>query len=164
LDLKYKPIFERGMSSLSYSVKSNATISLYEIDKPAALLGLKNFDEKTKQDLSGLIVQIYIAENDESQMPFIAKNLLDFAFSNKESDQQLFMKTYNWIGSSANESAISNLVKDFVSKGIKYKKYGVDSMVQGLLQQMISMQNTSKNPNKKELILVVKKGIAALLE
>ncbi len=164
LDLKYKPLFERGMSSLSYSVKSNATIALYEIDKPAALLGLKNFDEKTKQDLSGLIVQIYIAENDESQMPFIAKNLLDFAFSNKESDQQLFMKTYNWIGSSANESAISNLVKDFVSKGIMYKKYGVDSMVQGLLQQMISMQNTSKNPNKKELILVVKKGIAALLE
>jgi aminopeptidase N len=164
LDIKYKPLFERGMKSESYAMKSNSIISLYEVDKPAALEGLKAFDEETKQDLAPLLVQIYIKENDESQMPFIAKNFLELAFSNREQDQDTFMKAYNWIGSSDNKEAISNLVSDFVSKGKRYKKYGVDSLVLGLLQQVVQMQTTSKNSQKNDLIQIVKKGIAELVD
>ena len=164
LDIKYKPLFERGMKHESYAMKSNSIISLYEIDKPASLEGLKTYDEETKQDLAPLLVQIYIKENDESQMTFIAKNLLDLAFSNREQDQDTFMKAYNWIGSSDNKEAMSNLVNDFVSKGKRYKKYGVDMFVLGLLQQVVQMQMTSNNSQKNDLIQIVKMGMAELVD
>jgi aminopeptidase N len=164
VDLKYKPLFERGMKSVSNSVKSNSIIALYEIDKTAALSGLNSYDESTKQDLASLLVKIYIAENDQSQMPFIAKNLLEIAFSDREEDQTTFQKAFGWIAAGNNEEAISNLVTDFVSKGKRYKKYGVDQVVQGLLQNVIYIQNSSKNPNKNNLIQIVKKGMAELVE
>lgn len=164
IDVKYKPIFERGIENISYAIKGNSILALYEIDKPATLTAIQKMDEASKKDLSHLLVQIYIKEKDESQMPYIAKHLLDMLFSEREVDQKTFTTTFQWIGSSNNEAAISNLVDDFVSKGIRYKKYGVDTFSAGLLQQVIQMQNNSQNSNKSTLIHLVKKGIAELLK
>jgi aminopeptidase N len=164
IDPKYKPIYERGINNPSYSIKSNSIIALYEIDKTAAMNAINSLDNETKEDLASLLVQLYIKENDETQMPYIASHLLDFAFSDKEANQQTFMKTYQWIANSNNEKALSNLTKDFVSKGKRYKKYGVDMMVMGLLQQVIQLQKKSNNPNKDAIIQIVKKGMSELVE
>lgn len=164
IDSKYKPIYERGIENVSYSIKSNSISALYEIDKTATMNAIQKMDETSKKDLAHLLVQIYIKEKDESQMPYIAKHMMDMAFSDRESDQKAFMQTFQWIGSSNNEVAISNLVEDFVSKGIRYKKYGVDTFSLSLLQQVIQMQTNSQNSNKSTLIQIVKKGVAELLK
>jgi aminopeptidase N len=166
LNPEYKSIFMKGMISPSYSVKSNSTIGLYYIDRDMALEGMNKFDEETKQDLAPLLVQIYVAENDDSQMVFIAKNLLSLLFSNDVSKEQQkrFAEAYQWIASSNNLQAIQGFTKDCVSKGKRYKRYGVDAMAMGLLNNVINMQEKNNNSNKEAIILEVKKGIAQLVE
>jgi len=166
IDPIYKPIFLRGMTSESYSVKGNSTVAMYEIDKPAALEAMKGFDADVKENLASLLTRIYIEENDESQMPFIAKNLLATMFVSNFSQyhKDNFEKTFKWISTSENKEAIQNLVSDLVDKGIKYKKYGVNQLSLGLMQRIVTEQTQLEHANKEELILIVKTGMANLLE
>jgi aminopeptidase N len=166
IDPIYKPVFARGMKSNSYSVKGNATIAMYDLDKPTALAEMKNFDQDAKEYLASLLTKIYIEENDESQMPFIAKNLLATMFVSNFSQyhKDNFNKTFDWIAASSNKEAVQNLVADLVKNGKRYKRYGVDQMALGLMQRLIKTQKETDNADKEYLILVVKKGMARLLE
>ncbi len=166
IDPVYKPIFERGMQSESYSVKGNATLAMYDLDKESALAAMKGFDKEAREYLATLLTKIYIAENDESEMPFIAKNLLATMFMSNFSKYHKndFEKTFDWIATSENEEAIKSLVKDLVKKGKHYKKYGVDQMALGLLQSLVKKQSQTDNATKESLILIAKKGMAELLE
>ncbi len=166
VDAVYKPIFARGMQSESYAVKGSSTLAMYEIDKIATLDAMKNFDQDAKAFLAPLLTKIYIKENDESQMPFIAKNLLATMFMSNFSQyhKEDFEKTFDWIAGSNNEKAIQNLVTDLVNKGKRYKKYGVNQMALMLLQGIVQKQTASENSDKEHLIFIAKKGMAALLE
>jgi aminopeptidase N len=116
--------------------------------------------------LAVLLTKIYIEENDESQMPFIAKNLLATMFVSNFSQYHKddFEKTFSWIATSSNKEAIQNLVNDLVKNGKRYKKYGVNHMAIGLLQQLVNEQSKTDNTDKEALILIAKKGMAELLE
>jgi aminopeptidase N len=166
IDPIYKPVFVRGMQSDSYSVKGNATLAMYDLDKTVALEAIKGFDKDTKEFLAVLLTKIYIEENDESQMPFIAKNLLATMFVSNFSQYHKddFEKTFSWIATSSNKEAIQNLVNDLVKNGKRYKKYGVNHMAIGLLQQLVNEQSKTDNTDKEALILIAKKGMAELLE
>ena len=166
IDPVYKPIFLRGMASESYSVKGNATVAMYDLDKAAALEAMKSFDKDAQEYLATLLTKIYIEENDETQMPFIAKNLLATMFISNFSQyhKDNFEKTFNWIASSSNREAIQNLVNDLATKGKRYKRYGVDQLSLGLLQRLVKQQTDSDNVDKEEFILIVKTGMANLLE
>ncbi len=165
-DEKHKNIFTKALNSNSYSVKENAILALCKMDKPLALQAIKALDKDATEFLATSFAMIYIAEEDESLMPFIAKGLMQTMFKENatEEDQQKFMKTLGWIARSDNELAYQNLVDDMVSKGKRYKKYGIDKMAINLMTQMISLQEETDNANKQDLILIVKKGLAELVE
>ncbi len=166
IDPVYKPIFSRGMQSDSYSIKGSSTIAMYDLDKPAALEAMKSFDKDTQEFLATLLTKIYIEENDESQMPFIAKNLLATMFISNFSQyhKDNFEKTFDWIATSSNKEAVQNLVTDLVKNGKRYKKYGVDQLALSLMQKLIQKQTDSENTEKEAFILIVKRGMAELLE
>jgi len=166
VDPVYKPVYERGMKSESYSVKGNATVALYEIDKPAALAIMKGFDKDAKDYLARILTKIYIKELDESEMPYIASNLLDTMFSSNYSQyhKEAFNKTFDWVASSNNNEVIQGLVTDLVNKAKRYKQYGVSQLSLSLLRQIVAIQTKSKNPEKESLIFIAKKGMAALIE
>ena len=166
VDPVYKPIFERGMKSASYSVKGNATLALYEIDKPLTLSLMKSFDKDSKDYLSSILTKIYIKELDESEMPYIASNLLDTMFSSNYTQyhKDAFNKTFDWVASSNNEEVIQGLVSDLVNKAKRYKQYGVSQLSLSLLRQIVAIQTKSKNSEKDSLIFIAKKGMASLLE
>lgn len=165
-DHKYKSIFEKALNSPSYSVKENAILGLYKIDKAIALQAVNDLDKDAAEFLATSFAPIYIAEEDESLMPFIAKGLMQTMFKENatQKDQQQFMQTFGWIAKSDNKLAYQNLVGDMVSKGKKYKKYDIDKIAINLMTQMISLQKESNNANKQALILIVKKGLVALVE
>jgi len=165
VDPIYKPFFEKGMTSESYAVTGNSLTSLYQIDKQATLLKVNSLSEDTKDYLADAITTIYISEKDKTKLPFIAKHLLKGLFLTEDKrTQQTYAEAFKWISESDNAEAITNLTNDFVKLGLQYKKYKFDELSVNMLNQMVYTQQQSKNSNKNELILILKTGIAKLIE
>ena len=165
VDPIYKPFFEKGMTSESYAVTGNSLTSLYQIDKQSALTKVNSLSEDTKNYLADAITTIYISEKDKTKLPFIANHLLKGLFLTEDKrTQQTYAEAFKWISESDNVEAITNLTNDFVKLGLQYKKYKFDELSVNMLNQMVYTQQQSKNSNKNELILILKTGIAKLVE
>jgi len=165
IDPIYKPLFEKGMASESYAVTGNSLTSLYQIDKQSALTKVNSLSEDTKNYLADAITTIYISEKDKTKLPFIANHLLKGLFLTEDKrTQQTYAEAFKWISESDNVEAITNLTNDFVKLGLQYKKYKFDELSVNMLNQMVYTQQQSKNSNKNELILILKTGIAKLVE
>jgi len=165
IDPIYRPIYVRGMQSESFSVIGNSLVSLYQIDKVAALDNLDAIDQEVKDQLADAITNIYINEKDKSKLPFIANHVLKGMFlSQNPRIQQLYSEAFKWISESDNEEAIQNITNDFVTLGKQYKTYNFDKMAVNMMNQMVVTQQNSTNTNKRELIVILKTGIADLIE
>ncbi len=165
IDPMYKPLFERGVENESYAITGSSLISLYQIDKESAIAKIKTLDETTKESLADAITTIFIQEKDKSNLPFIANQVLTGMFLTENArTQQIYGEAFKWIAESDNKEAISNLTDDFVKLGKQYKKYNFDQMAINMLNQMVYMQQQSSHENKNELILILKRGMAKLIE
>ncbi len=165
LDPVYKPLFENGMNSESFAVTGKSLISLYQIDKQAALAKLNTINENTKTYLADAVTSIYISEKDKTKLPFIANHILKGMFLTEDKrTQQTYAEAFKWISESDNKEAITNLTNDFVTLGLRYKKYKFDQLSVNMLNQLVYAQQQSKNSNKNELIIILKTGIAKLLK
>lgn len=166
MDPVYKPLFIKASKALSFAVKRSSVEALYLIDKNAAITALKSFDLSTKEALSDLVTQLYIREQIKEEMPFIAKHLIGTLFDENFTKyyKKAFDNTFDWIASGNNREAIQNLVDDLVAKGKKYKKQQVDQMALHLLRKLVQKQTESSHKNKEALIVIAKKGMAALLD
>jgi aminopeptidase N len=165
IDPIYKPIFEKGTKSESYAVTGKSLISLYQIDKQAALLKLNTLSEDTKKYMADAVTTIYISEKDKTKLPFIANHILKGMFLTEDKrTQQTYAEAFKWIAESDNKEAITNLTNDFVTLGLRYKKYKFDQLGVNMLNQLVYAQQQSKNSNKEELIIILKTGIAKLIE
>jgi aminopeptidase N len=165
IDPIYKPAFVNGLNSESYAIIGNSLIALYQIDKPLALKNLESIDDEVKNQIPDAITTIYITEKDKTKLPFIAKHILKGMFLSQDPrTQQMYTEAFKWIAESDNEEAITNVTNDFVTLGQQYKKYNFDKMAINMLNQLVYAQQQSNNANKKELIVILKTGIAKLIE
>ncbi len=161
----YKPLFVKGMNSESYAIIGSSLTSLYQIDKQATLTKVNSLNDDIKEHLSDAITNVYISEQDKTKLPFIAKHVLKGMFlSDNKRTQQLYSEAFKWISESANKEAITNLTNDFVKLGLQYKKYDFDKMAVNMLNQLVYAQQQANNSNKEELILILKTGMAKLIE
>ena len=78
--------------------------------------------------------------------------------------QQLYSEAFKWISESDNKQAIENLTNNFVKLGLQYKKFNFDKMAINMINQLVYAQQQSSNVNKDELILILKTGMAKLIE
>ncbi|MBG7630655.1 MAG: M1 family metallopeptidase [Bacteroidetes bacterium] len=165
IDPIYKPVFEKGLKSESYAVIGKSLISLYQIDKPSALENLESIDEEVKNQIPDAITTIYITEKDKSKLPFIAKHILKGMFLTQDpGTQQMYGEAFKWIAESDNKEAITNITNDFVKLGKQYKKFNFDKMAVNMLNQLVRSQQEANNANKNDLVLILKTGIAELVE
>lgn len=165
VDPIYKPIFLNSMDSESYAVNGKSLISLYQIDKQAALSKLNTLPEDTKKYMADAVTTIYISEKDKTKLPFIANHILKGMFLTEDKrTQQIYGEAFKWIAESDNKEAITNLTNDFVTLGLQYKKYKFDELSVNMLNQMVYTQQQSKNSNKEELIIILKTGVAKLID
>jgi aminopeptidase N len=165
IDPIYQPIFKKELENESFAVLGSAIFSMYQIDKEGALAKIKTLDDKTQYYLADIITSVYINEKDKTKLPFIANHVLTGMFlSENKTTQQTYTEAFKWIAESDNSKAIENLVNDFVEKGIDYKQYNFDKMAVNMLNQIIYMQQQSSNINKGEIVLMIKKGLAKLIE
>lgn len=165
IDPELRPIFEGALKSASYSVIGKALVSIYYLDKFYAIQKSKELPQEVKNSIATELTRIYIEENDEEELSFIARNVLAGMFlTNDQKVQKIYKDAYDLIAVSNNTKAIKNLVDDFVIKGNQYREYNFDKVAINLLREMIQKQRTANLPNKYRNIELIKKGIALLIQ
>mgnify|MGYP003501042325 FL=1 len=109
------------------------------------------------------LVPIYIMAKDESQMPFVADNLIaGMFFTEDPKTQAVYKEGFQWVVNSSNEEATQNLVDSFVEVGNRYKQYGADKMATQVLNQVLGAKQASDAPNKDQLIKIVEEGLGKI--
>ena len=160
---KYKNLFVQATQSPSFSVQGNAISALYQIDNIEALKASKALPAASKKFMAGSLVSMFIKEKDESEMSFIAKNLVAGMFMTQDKDvQKEYGEAFKWIASSSNKEATQVLIDSFVKTGKQYKQYGADKMMLQMMTQIIDLKKKAKLSNEKELLDIVNKGISDL--
>jgi len=165
IDPELKEVFKKGLKSKSYSVLGKSLVSLYYVDKLTAIKISKELPIEVKEIIATPLTRIYLDEKDESELEFIARNVLEGMFLNNNPDvQELYKRAYDLIAASNNTKAIQNLVKDVVLKGKAYKQYNFDKVGINMLRQLVQKQSSSTHLNKEKHIAIIKEGIEKLLK
>ena len=164
-DPELRPVFAKALSSESYSVIGKALVGMYYIDKEFAIKKSKELPLEVKNIIATPLTRIYIEEKDDSEMAFIANNVLAGMYlNNNPKIQEIYKKAYEQIAKSNNTEAIQNLVNDVVVKGNQYRKFNFDQVGISLLRQMVQKQKKANLSNKFNNIEIIRTGIAKLIQ
>ncbi|MFT6192447.1 MAG: aminopeptidase N [Polaribacter sp.] len=164
IDPELKPIFTKALESKSYSVLGKALVSLYYIDKPTAIKKSKELPDEVRKILATPLTRIFIEENDETELPFIAKSVVSGMFlTNDDSTKILYQKAFKQISESNNSEAIQNVVDDMIIKGKEFKGFNFDKVVINLMRNMVNDQKKVDKPNRERNIKIIKTAMAKLL-
>ncbi|PHR72913.1 MAG: peptidase M1 [Lutibacter sp.] len=165
VDPKYVNHFVKAMDSESYKVIESAIIALYQLDRQNTLQKVDALPDNVKDNMSEVLTGYYLENRDAKYMTYISKYLIrNLFFSRDAKKANTYKSAFQWIAESDNKEAISNLVKSLVKGGVQYKKYGGDVAASNFLRQMVDLQRKTTNANKKELELIIRTGMAKLLE
>jgi aminopeptidase N len=161
-DANYIPLFKEVLNNKSYAMQNAALKALYKLDKSTAINKANTItNELDKDGLADSLAEIYINEQNEKEMPFVAERILQGLFFTADADSQLlYRKAFQWVGGSSNLEATQAMVDDFVSKANQYKQYGADTIIKQMLQQVLNLKGQLQTENKQQLIDIVNKGIA----
>lgn len=163
-DPELKPVFAKALETKSYSVLGKALVSMYYIDKPTAIKKSKELPDEVRKILATPLTRIFIEENDETELPFIAKTVVSGMFlTNDDATKELYQKAFKQISESNNTEAIQNTVDDMVVKGTEFKGFNFDKVVINLMRKMIDDQKKANKPNKERNIEIIKTAMARLL-
>ncbi|MDC3366646.1 M1 family metallopeptidase, partial [Flavobacteriaceae bacterium] len=164
-DPELKTIFQKGLTSDSYTVIGKSLVGMYYIDKQLAVKKSKELPVEVKNIIATPLTRIYIEEKDDSEMAFVANNVLAGMYlNNNPKIQEIYKNAYEQIAVSNNTKAIQNLVKDIVAKGKQYKQYNFDQIGISLLRQLVQKQKTANLSNKYKNIKIIREGIAELIQ
>lgn len=157
----YVDLYLKGLESESSAVKGSSLTSLYWEDKEAALAYAGSItDEMEKESLKEALIPVFIMDKTESEMPFVADNIIAGMFFTQDKEKaDTYKDGFQWIAASSNEEATQNLVDSFVQVGNQYKQYGADKMATQVLQQVLSLKTESDYDNKETLVKIVQDGI-----
>ena len=159
----YIKLYKNSLLSNSSAVKGSALKALYKVDKAAALdFATSLDDEMEKESLKSAIIPVFILDKTESEISFVADNLIDGMYSNDREKANIYKEGFQWVAGSDNEEATQNLVDSLVQIGKQYKVYGVDKIAIQVLQQIMEAKTLSTHANKDALIGIVQDGLDKL--
>ncbi len=165
VDPKYINHFTKALNNKSYKVIESAVIALYQLDQTNTLAKVDALPENVKNHLSSVLTGYYLEHRDIKYMTYISKYLVRNLFFSKDTKTaNIYKSAFQWISQSDNKEAINNIVKSFVKEGKEYKKYGADQASINFLRQMITIQRSTSNKDKKDIELIIRKGMAQLIE
>ncbi|WP_298764022.1 M1 family metallopeptidase [uncultured Polaribacter sp.] len=163
-DPELKNYFVKGLESESYAVLGKSLVAMFYIDKPLAIKKSKELPDEIRKILATPLTKIFIASNDETELPFIAKSVVSGMFlSGNGPNKKLYEKAFQQVSKSNNMKAIQNLTEDMVAKGIQYKKFNFDKVVINLMRKMVQAQEISDNTNKDRNVALIKTAMERLL-
>lgn len=165
IDPELKQIFADGLESKSFAVLGKSLVAMYYVDKDLAIKKSKELPDEVRKILATPLTRIFIEANDESELAFIAKNIISGMYlSGTTKDKALYTKAFDRVAKSNNLQAIKNLLDDMVAKGIQYKKFNFNQVMINLMRSMVSKQEKSTNSNRERNIAIIKTNMASLIE
>lgn len=163
-DPELKPIFEKALQSKSYSVLGKALVAMYFVDKNLAIKKSKQLPDEVRNIIATPLTRIYVESKDDSEMAFVAKNVISGMYlSGDKRIQALYKKAFDQITNSNNTEAIKNLTLDIVSKGKQFKQYNFDKVGINMLRQMVQTQKQANQPNKVKNIAIIEDALGKLI-
>lgn len=160
-----QPVFENGLESKSFAVLGKSLVAMYYVNKDLAIQKSKTLPLEVKKIIATPLTRIYLEENDDDELNFIAGNVMSGMFlSPNKKIQTLYKQAYEKISMSNNSQAIQNLADDIVAKGIQYKQYSFNTVGINMLRQMVQMQKSSNPSNKIKNIEIIKTAMAKLID
>ncbi len=160
-----KPVFEKSLQSKSYAVIGKSLVALYYVDKALAVSKSKALPDEVKKIIATPLTRIYLEENDEEELTFIAGNVISGMFlSSDKNTQSLYKKAFDKIAKGNNSEAIQNLVNDIVIKGKQYKQYGFNNVGIELMRNMVKTQKLANKANEVKNIAIIQDAMARLLK
>ena len=164
-DPELKPVFLNALNSDYFSVIGKALVAMYYVDREFAVKKSKELPTEVKNIIATPLTRIYIEEKDDSEMAFIANNVLAGMYlNNNPKIQKIYKNAYEQIANSNNSEAIKNLVNDVVVKGNQYRQYNFHQVGISLLRQMVEKQKKANLSNKYKNIEIIRTGIAKLIQ
>ena len=164
IDPRYLPVFQESLKSKSYSVLGKTLVAIYYVDKTAALKLSKELPNEVRKIIATPLTRIFIEANDESELEFIAKNVLTGMFLiNDNSTKNLYNLAFEKIAKSNNTKAIQNLVTDLVAKGKQFKKFNFDKTAVNLLTRMVELQKKNEVKGRNKHIAIIRTGMTQLV-
>ena len=164
-DPELKQIFVEGLESKSFAVLGKSLVAMYYVDKNLAIKKSKELPDEVRKILANPLTKIFIEANDESELAFIAKNIISGMYlSGNSTNKVLYEKAFNRVSKSNNIKAIKNLLDDMAAKGIQYKKFNFNKVMINLMRSMVLEQEKSSNSNKDRNIAIIKTAMASLIE
>lgn len=168
-DAKYKDLFNNSLKSKSNAVKRGALNALVKIDKEAAISFANSINDKIeKESLKDDLIPLYIIDKNESELPFVANDLIAGIFytnvgeTNDRTKLNIYKEGFQWVAASDSEEATQNLVDKIVSMGVNEKQYGADKLAIQLLNQILSAKEVYNYANMEQLNKIVLDGLEAL--
>ncbi|MGB2128739.1 MAG: M1 family aminopeptidase, partial [Flavicella sp.] len=148
----YQSIFEELVDDPSNAVKGAALEGLYYLDKDAAIKKAKNLPNSVKKTIAFPLSKIYIEQKQNTEIEFVANYIIQGMFlSNDAASKKTFKKGFDWVATSNNIEAYTNLTNDIVNKGNQYRKYNFHLEGVRLLRDLSKILDKTKKSNKKEL-------------
>ncbi|MFT4576568.1 MAG: aminopeptidase N [Polaribacter sp.] len=164
IDPRYLPVFQESLKSKSYSVLGKTLVAIYYVDKNVALKLSKELPNEVRKIIATPLTRIFIEANDQSELDFIAKNVLSGMFlTNDNSTKNLYNLAFEKIAKSNNTIAIQNLVTDLVAKGKEFKKFNFDKTAVSLLTKMVEYQKTNEVAGRNKHIAIIRTGMTQLV-
>jgi aminopeptidase N len=116
-----------------------------------------------KESLKDALIPVFIMNETESEIPFVANNLVDGMLMASDRDQiNIYKEGIFWVGGSDSEEGTQNLVDSLVQLGIQYKQYDLDRVAISYLQQILEAKKMSSYENKDKLVEIVEEGLNRL--
>jgi len=160
----YVDLYQESLQNKSSAMKVSALRALYWTDEEAALAYAKGLNEALeKESLKDALIPVYIMDENEAEIPFVANNLVEGMFFTEDREKMdIYKEGFQWVASSDNEEATRNLVNSFVQLGVQYKQYGADQVAIQVLQQVLEVKRASEFENKESLVQIVEEGLNRL--
>ncbi|MGZ5211926.1 MAG: HEAT repeat domain-containing protein, partial [Kaistella sp.] len=167
-DKKFVPLFEKGMTAVSNSVKASSLSGISAVDPSrVASLADKIDLEGASDDLIAELLPVIVKNKIEKQMPAIASTVAFYPFL-KFQNPELGASAedgFNWIMSSDNLKATENLtkvltqVKSQIAQNPQAKMMIVQILKDGLAKKMVVLKANPSSPTINQQIDAINKAI-----
>lgn len=167
---KYIPLFEKGISAVSNSVKGASLFGLAKIDPSKAASMSENMElGNLSEELMEILLPVIVNKKMEKQLPSIASTVAFYPFLKFQNPTlgASAEEGFNWIMSSDNLKATENLTKVLnqakgeITKIPQAKMMIVNMLKEGLLKKMQVLKSNPQSPTINRQVDLINKTIEA---
>lgn len=169
-DRKYIPLYEKGMEALSNAVKGHSLSALAQMDPPKVVSLIDKVDlDNASEEVMNILLPHIVNNKIEKQMPAIATTVAFYPFIKFQDPPlgDIAEKGFNWIMSSDNLKATSNLtkvltqVKKEIDNNPQAKMMVMQMLRDGLTKKMETLRKNPASTALNQQVDLINKAIEA---